>query len=156
MVFAGQPALAQEGTVTRAEMLWYGVYTVGQTREEKDPTSVTGTRLVSGGIVGPVTNSDRIAIAANIRYGFGYRLVGSPSSAIVPIVHVTHSPEDVLDVTGKPTRVGKLNYNLGINQSGLFIGLKMDGASTTPGVYALQVWHKNRKLLEKNFTIYKP
>jgi hypothetical protein len=152
----GQSARAQQATVTGAEMQWYGVYTVGEFKEVKDPNSATGTRLVSSGITGPATNSDRIAVRDGIRFGFGYRLLGRPGSATVPIVHATEfSGAGGLGGTGKNSE--KINYNLGINQRGLFIGRKMgDAASEPTGVYKFQVWYKNRILLEKQITIYRP
>jgi len=153
---AGQSALAQEAVVTGAAIQWYGIYTVAETKEVKDPNSVTGTRLVSGGIVGPATNSDRIAVSDGIRFGFGYRLLGRPGSAVVPIVHVTEfSGAGGIGGTGKKSE--KINYNLGINQAGLFIGRKMGDAATEPtGDYKFQIWHKNRMLLEKQITVYRP
>jgi hypothetical protein len=156
ILLAGQSAQAQEGNVTGAEMLWYGIYTVGEFKQVKDPNSATGTRLVSSGIAGPATNSNRIAVSDGVRFGFGYRLLGQPGSAIVPIVHVTQfSGIGGLGGTGKNSE--KINYNLGISQGGLFIGRKMGDSATEPtGVYKFQVWHKNRMLLEKQITIYKP
>ncbi len=152
----GQPALAQQGTVTGATMLWYGVYTVGKTEEVKDPNSVGGTRLVSGGIVGPAVNADRVAVGDQTRFGFGYRLLGRPGSAIVPIVHVT-TFEGAGGLDGKGTKTERINYDLAINQDGLFIGRRMGDVATEPvGVYRFQVTHKNKVLLEKRITIYKP
>ena len=152
----GEPALAQQGTVTGATLLWYGVYTVGTTTEVKDPNSVGGTRLVSGGIAGPAVNSDRVAVGDQTRFGFGYRLLGRPAKAIVPIVHVTlFSGAGGLD--GKGTKSEQINYDLAINQDGLFIGRRMGDVATEPlGVYTFQVKHKNKILLEKRITVYKP
>ncbi len=131
------------------EALWGGFISTGY-------VDAVGFALVFSGIAGPATNSNRIAVSDGVRFGFGYRLLGQPGSAIVPIVHVTQfSGIGGLGGTGKNSE--KINYNLGISQGGLFIGRKMGDSATEPtGVYKFQVWHKNRMLLEKQITIYKP
>jgi hypothetical protein len=149
LLFAGQSAQAQQATVTGATMLWYGVYTVRQAKEIKDPNSAAGVRWESTGIAGPANNSERIALRDNIRFGFGYDLLGRPRGKVVPIVHVTYLPD-----ADKPD---KTNYDLAIGQEGLFIGRKIENAATTlTGVYKFQVWHNNRMLLEKLITVYRP
>jgi hypothetical protein len=158
ILLVDQSAWAREGKVTGAEMLWYGIYTVGKTTVVKDPKSAAGTRLVSGGIVGPAVNSDRITVTENARFGFGYRLHGRPGNAVVPIVHVTIFPgKGIRNAAGQLQKTESINYNLAINQADLFVGRRMGSpVDETGGVYKIQVWHKGRILLEKQFTIHKP
>ncbi len=157
-LLAGQSAQAQQATVTGATMLWYGIYTVRQAKQIKDPNSASGVRWESSGIVGPDTNSDRIALRDNIRFGFGYNLLGRPRGKVVPVVHVTYLPSaDDANNAGKNTRPDRTNYDLAIGQDGLFIGRKIENAAASPtGIYKFQVWHNNRILLEKLIAVYRP
>src|SRR5262245_43213177 len=82
-----QEVLSQDATVTGATMTWYGVYTVGDSKEVSD-----GTRREAKGISPPRANTDRIPIVANTRFGFGYEVVGSPSNATVNLRYVYKMP----------------------------------------------------------------
>ncbi|MBX3514061.1 MAG: DUF3859 domain-containing protein [Xanthobacteraceae bacterium] len=67
-------ATAQQISVRK---LWYGIYTVKESKEIPDPTSPTGTRYENTGVVGPRVNSSDIEREPRIYFGFGYRVDGS-------------------------------------------------------------------------------
>src|SRR5579863_10117171 len=95
LLFGGETA-AQTTVVTGAQITWYGSYAPAKTRLVKDPASTAGVRRISSGILPPSTNTDRIPFAPNARFGFGYRLIGSPTNGSVSLRYVTKVPAPVI------------------------------------------------------------
>lgn len=157
LLLFNRETLAQNATVTGATMTWYGVYTVGESKEVKDAESASGTRRIATGISPPRINNDRIPLAANTRFGFGYELVGRPSNAPVTLKYVfKFPPPGVRDVaTGQMKLVEEATWpNLAIGRKDLFIGRFLATEQSAPaGAWTLQVWHDKRMLLEKSFTV---
>lgn len=135
------PALqAQGASVTGATMTWYGVYTAATT------TSVSSTKAIDTGVKPPATNSDRVNLVANdsVLFGYGYRLIGSPPTALVSMTYRTIFPDG--------THQDNVYERLAINRKDLFIGERL-GSGNDTGKYTLQLWHNGGMLLEKTFTV---
>lgn len=153
-------AIAAEGQeIQRAELLWFGNYTATEVQTIEDPASPTGRRLISKGVKGPATNSDRIAIVrGDTRFGFGYRLVGAQNGKSAKVIHIFRFPGN-----GIPGSGGALQQSttvVGEDEIGSVghIGWRMDGNEPKEyeGVWTLQIWSEERLLLERKFTLYRP
>ena len=135
-----QASWAQSASVTGATMTWYGVYSAASN------TEVTSTKNIATGITPPSANSDQVSLPTKdrISFGYGYKLIGSPPTALVAMTYRTIFPD------------GRYQDNiydrLAINRQDLFIGqiLPPDGQT---GTYKLQVWHSGGMLLEKSFSV---
>jgi hypothetical protein len=157
--FSGEP-LAQTPVVTGALMTWYGNYAPGETKLVKDPTSTAGVRRISSGILPPSTNTDRVPVDPNARFGFGYKLIGSPTSGLVSLRYVTKVPAPgVIDAkTGQRLTVLENTYrDLALDRKDLFCGEFLGDYKEPPrGIWSLQVWYGDRMLLEKSFNVGNP
>src|SRR5262245_15070250 len=71
--------------INGAAILWYGIYEADTATKEADATAPGGSRLTAANARPPRVNSDRIELADNIRFGFGYRLDGQPKGAVVQV-----------------------------------------------------------------------
>lgn len=125
--------------VTGAEITWYGVYTAASDERTSEKT-------ISRGITPPDTDNDRIPMVSGTRFGYGYKLTGSPGSAQVTLKYIIKVPSENDEVTYWP--------GLAINRTDLFIGYIFDSSSPT-GMYILQVWYGTRLLAEKSFNVVK-
>ncbi len=150
-------ASAQE--IQRAELLWFGNYTAAEVRSVEDPTSPTGKRLLSKGVKGPTANSDRIAIVrGDVRFGFGYRLIGSPNGRLVKTIHIYRFPGNgIRGPSGALQQSTTTVREDEIGDTG-HIGWRMDGNEPKEyeGVWTLQIWSEQKLLLEQKFTLYRP
>jgi hypothetical protein len=151
----GHASFAQ--TVTGAKMTWYGNYTAGEVSSQKDSGSVTGTKNFVSGITPPSTSTDQIRAVLGTRFGFGYELIGAPSSASVIIRHVYKiPPPGIRDAaTGQLKLDDEARFDLQIGQKALFIG-RVIGYNFPTGRWTYQIWYADRMLLEKSFTVVAP
>lgn len=151
------PAQGQQNL--RAQLLWFGNYTTGEVKSYDDPTSPTGKRLLSSGVRGPATNSDRVAIVpGDYGFGFGFRLGGAPNGTRVRTIHIYRFPPP--GIRGKDGTLQQSTTVSGEEVVGqtLHIGWRMNGQEPKEyeGVWTLQVWSEHRLLLERSFTLYRP
>ena len=149
---------AQPASVTGAEITWYGVYQAEQAKVQQEVGALGGKRRISRDVIRPTANSDRIPIADNTRFGFGYRVTGAPAGASVKItVKQQMPPPGALNtVTGRRTTSGQVETNAKIG-AGLFTGWVIGKASATPaGNWTFEIWYEGRKLTGKTFTLYRP
>src|SRR5262249_59104332 len=155
-------ALAQETWITEGRVTWYGFYQAGYDKIVDDKSSFTEIRIVSTGIVPPTVNSDQIPAILNSRFGFGFVLSGTPTDAgakLVKLRFVRNFPADGIadPKTGERRLRERGEYNFDISQSENFCGYIFDrDEELVPGQWSLEVWHGNRKLVEKSFTVFKP
>ena len=155
----GQYATAQEAKVSGAKIVWYGVYKVGESKEVPDKSSPTGTRLLSSGIIPPSTSSDRIPAVLGTRFGVGYVLEGGPPGAQAKVRHVRLFPPGGIVNSKTGQRADSLDVELSypVDTKDLFLGYPFrESFELVPGVWTFQVWNGSRKLLEKQFTVYRP
>ena len=158
-VVSATPARAQTATVTGVEITWYGVYQAEQVKKVEEPGALSGTRRISRNVIPPSVNSDRIAIADNTRFGFGFRLIGAPDGAQVKLkIMQRMPPPGALNVvTGRRTRLGEVEANAKIGAPTLFTGWLIGKAASAPaGEWTFEVWYEGRKLAGKTFTLYQP
>lgn len=71
------PLFAATAQQISIKKIWYGIYTVKESKEIPDPTSPTGTRYENTGVTGPRVNSSDIEREPRIYFGFGYSVQSS-------------------------------------------------------------------------------
>ncbi len=161
LMFSAVNSAAQRTSVHAIQITWFGTYTVSQVKLIDDPSAPSGQRREGGTITPPSINSDRIARGDGLYFGFGYNLLGNPSGATVELryVHIYPEPGVRHQQTGEYVKQYanniNLNINLNINQPNLFAGRVLT-SNTLLGVTTIQIWHADRLLAEKSFTIYQP
>lgn len=140
LLLSNHASWAQGASVTGATMTWYGVYTAATS------SSVSSTKEIGTGIKPPATNGDRFSLPASgsILFGYGYKLTGSPPTALVAFTYRTLFPDGHYQ--------DNIYDGLAINRQDLFIGQRLNSDSAT-GTYTLQLWHSGGMLLEKTFTV---
>ena len=145
-------AMAAQSTVS-ARIVWYGIYTTSASKEIDDPDSPTGKRYVSTPVP-PAVNSDRIPVE-ELRFGIGYVL--SARARAVTVKHVYRFPPGgIVDRSSGQTSTGTELVEQHNTGEVTLMGWNMAGASMVPGVWTFEVWYGDRKLLEKQFTLYMP
>ena len=150
------PSFAQ--TIFGARVTWYGIYTVAQARQDKEPASASGTKNFVTGITPPSTSSDIVRAVPGTRFGFGYQLAGQPANARITVRYVYRfPPPGVADAaTGALKLMDETTYpDLDIDRKDLFIGRLLVGKFPT-GTWTLQVWYGDRMLVEKVFQVVAP
>jgi hypothetical protein len=150
---------AQEMAVTGVRITWYGNYDSGQTVLLQDSGSTTGKRRVSSGIIPPASNSDQILFRRDVRFGFGFELLGDQPNALLNLRYVTKVPAPGifdLKTRRRKTLIEETYPNLAISQKDLFCGEYLGDYRDPPaGLWTLQVWEDDRLLAEKSFTLSK-
>src|SRR5689334_12651272 len=91
IVSAGEGS-AQSANVQAAQITWFGAYEVSQVKIIDDPSQASGKRREGGTINPPSRNDDRIGLVGGRYFGFGYKLLGSPTGAQVPLKYVRTYP----------------------------------------------------------------
>ena len=154
-----QPALAQEASIVEARLTWFGVYQAGRDSVIEDKNTFNGTRIVSTGIEPPTTNSDRTPAILHSRFGFGFMLSGRPPGALVRLRFTRNFPAaGILSTkTGDRHFSEQSEFTVGLGQEDLFVGYSFeDNDELVPGLWSLEIWRGDVKLLEKSFTVYRP
>lgn len=158
LLVLGLGEAAAEATVTGARITWFGIFQAAESKAVPDKTSPTGTRLQSTGIVPPKSNSDRIPAVLNTRFGVGYFLEGKPDGDSGKVRHLRLFPPGgiVNPKTGQRADSLDVELNLTVGRE-WFLGYTFrEPWEIVPGVWTIQVWSSNRKLIEKQFTVHKP
>lgn len=156
LVFSTLSASAQQAQGVGVEMTWFGAYQVTEVKVVDDPKTAAGKSYVGGKIIPPPVNSERIPFTGGY-FGFGYKLLGSPHGAAVPLRYVRLYPPPGLpnSATGVPVMREEQELSLAIGRDDLFIGFH--ALPNAPmGPWTFQVWYGSRLLAEKTLILYKP
>jgi hypothetical protein len=148
---------AEEIQVHGIDILEYGIYTTKKTKTIESP-SLSGEK---GRILKEVTfatETDRIDALVGTHFGFLFAINGEPKGRKVDIKQVTIFPASGLRDSMKGEVFYKNEYI-----TSLEIGMKWlkgygfdEEWELVPGKWIFQLWHKDRKLAEKTFTVYRP
>ena len=148
-------AMAQAAVISGARVTWYGAFTVGRAKREREPNnalSVQGSKVKP-----PIANSERVALTPDAMFGFGYELKGDPADARIKLRYVIKipAPGAVDKATGqtKLTDAGDLP-TLRLGRGDLFVGESLADFRDPPaGTWIIQLWYGERMLAEKNFVL---
>lgn len=152
-------AIAQGVVISGARMTWYGPFTVSKGRKVTEPGGVSGVEVQATAVRPPMVNSERIAFAADAKFGFGYVLNGQPADARVKLRYVIKiPPPGAVDARSGQTKLtDEGSYpDLRLGRGDLFLGESLAQFREPPaGPWTVQLWYEDRLLLEKTFTVAK-
>ena len=138
MALSAGLARAQNGNVQGAEILGYGLYTV-------DPAAPGSPQLTA--------TTHTVPLRPGVMFGFQYRVAGAPTGGLVTIKEVVLFPPAGLRLPGKPPiplESDEATVKIGDT---LPLTWKFDNPwELVPGLWTLQVWSGDRKLVEQSFT----
>ena len=153
-LYACQPAAAQ---AVSGRVGWYGIYTVSESKEIKDPTSPTGSRYVSTPVP-PKVYTNEIP-GKHVRFGMSYVLSGNGGKGVT-VKHVYRFPAPGMPDTaiGGPRTTYEFVRKASMGES-VLMGWSFEGASPEQivlGEWIFEVWTGNRKVVEKHFSVVSP
>jgi hypothetical protein len=150
-------AYAQKAQVERIDIVGKGIYQVAVGKLIPEKQTPTG---VAASVENAIKIEDTTTVHARIGLEFGiqYVIVGLPKGAQVPIRIVNIYPKQGLrnPKTHKTIRHTEIVRNKIIGDV-IYAGYGFENEwEIVPGVWKIELWHKNRKLAEQNFTVTMP
>ena len=148
------PALAQV-KVTAAEIVEYGTYTAEIQTAKRDSKGVLQSNL---GDISHVATTTTVPARNGVRFGYRYKIIGTPDGATIPIRFLTVFPPAGLSPPNmaQPIHNSESNVTLKIGDIGYHDYGFDDPWELVPGSWTIQIWYGNNKLAEKNFTVTPP
>ena len=151
------PAFAspQAPRVERIEVIEAGFYTARETGQTKDAAGSVGERDI-------ITNNPKFLKSApqdsarvGTEFGVRFRTIGHPRNAKVELRSVWKVPEPGIKDPKNGTVYHESVANFATSMGTSHVrGYSFDNSwEVVRGVWALQIWQDNRKLLEHSFTI---
>ena len=145
---------AQAQTVDRLEITDFGTYKVepGSKRENAEGLKTTVARRVEH-----LESTTTIPARIGISFGVRYKIVGEPDNAEVTLRKIISFPPPGLQPSrGKivPQSESKVETTIGKTVADLYT--LEDGFELVPGVWTVELWEGQRKLLAQTFTLEKP
>ena len=145
---------AQAQTVDRLEITDFGTYKVepGNKRENAEGLKTTIARRVEH-----LESTTTIPARIGISFGVRYKIVGEPDNAEVTLRKVISFPPPGLQPSrGKimPQSESKVETMIGETAADLYT--LEDNFELVPGVWTVELWDGERKLLTQSFTLEKP
>jgi len=149
-----EPALAQV-KVTAAEIVEYGIYTAEIQTAKRDSKGVLQSNL---GNIRHAATTTTVPAKHGVRFGFRYKIIGTPDGAAAPIRLVTVFPPAGLSPpnTAQPIHSSESSEAVKIGQTGYRDYGFDDPWELVPGPWAIQIWSGKKKLAEQNFTVTAP
>jgi hypothetical protein len=147
-------------TVTRIEVMDYGVLGYGQAAIGKDGTSSIGAAIARARSIKVVNTTSKIPLRIGLAYGIAFVVRGQPADAVVPITVVLRSSRPcVLKSNGATVftndsvlqvKVGELRHI-----GGRFVTADENHCQgpSTPGDSTFELYYENKKLAERTFHI---
>jgi len=149
-----QPASGQV-KVTGAEIVEYGIYTAEIQTAKRDSKGVLQSNL---GDISHATTTTTVPARHGVRFGFRYKVTGTPDGATIPLKFVTVFPPAGLS----PPNMAQPIHNSESGQTAKIGGVGYhdygfdDPWELVPGPWTIQMWYGKTKLAEKNFTVTAP
>lgn len=153
-LFLSEPALA-EVKVTAAEIVEYGIYAAEIQTAKRDSKGVLQSNL---GNIRHVATTTTVPARHGVRFGFRYKIIGTPDGATIPIRIVTVFPPIGLSPPNMPQPIhnSESNQTLKIGDTRYHDYGFDDPWELVPGSWIIQIWYGKNKLAEKNFTVTPP
>lgn len=145
---------AKAQQVTSIEITEYGIYTADVTGSQQSTSGIS--RNTVGNIRHAITTT-AVPAQIGVHFGFRYRVNGNPPGGKVEIKKVTIFPPAGLKSPKSPQPVQKTEYTLARSiASTSYTDYSFDDDwELVPGTWTIQLWHGDRKLAEKVFTVVK-
>src|SRR5262245_57972040 len=140
--------------VDRIEIVEWGIFRHDREAEIAAPHTPTGSRNVVKNVRLQQTTTT-IPALVGMRFGFRFRVVGSPGGARVDLKFVSRFPSQGLTnpARGKTFSTSEFHSDATIGET-TYRGYSFDyDWEVEPGAWTLEVWHEGRKLAEKVFLV---
>lgn len=150
--------VAAAQTVTRIDVLDFGLYSATTNKQQAAPGSAAGTMNIVGNIAF-YQHTDKVPARVGTRFGVKYAVVGSPDGAEVELQVVWRLPEPGLrnPKTGNVYRETHQTMTRVIGDRDNVRGYSLDAEwELVPGNWTLELWSGDRKLASRTFTLYRP
>ncbi|MBM3622638.1 MAG: DUF3859 domain-containing protein [Alphaproteobacteria bacterium] len=157
MVFVAGGASAQVGKLDRLEVIQSGLYSANVARRDSSPGTPTGKASI---VDKPSFYSDesRVPAQLGVRFGFQYRLIGSPQGREARLRGVWHIPAPGITnpVSGNIYRQSARDFTALIGDTQIH-GYGFDQPwEIVEGEWVLEIWHNERLLASRSFVVGKP
>jgi hypothetical protein len=151
---ASRPAIAQVQVKT-VEVLDYGIYAVEVQSSHRDSQGMnenfgTKVRLDKATTTVPAERG--------IEFGIRYKIDGAPVGAVISLRELTIFPSPGLrpPTALQPIRSSKTATKAKIGEVS-YTGYRLDDPwELLPGVWLIQLWYGDRKVVQENFTVIAP
>ena len=147
-------AAAQAQHVDRIEIVEWGIFRHDREAEIAAPHTPTGSRNVVKNVRLQQTTTT-IPALVGMKFGFRFRVVGSPRGAGVDLKFVSRFPGQGLTnpARGKTFSTSEFHSDATVGET-TYRGYSFDHDwEVEPGNWILEVWHEGRKLAEKTFMV---
>jgi hypothetical protein len=150
-------ASAQPGKLDRIEVIQSGLYSASIARQDSSLGTPTGKATL---VDSPNFYADTAGVPAQlgIRFGFQYRLIGSPQGREVPLRGVWQIPAPGITnpVTGNTYRESRRDFTALIGDTQIH-GYGFDHPwEIVAGNWVLEIWHGKRLLASRTFQVQPP
>jgi hypothetical protein len=147
---------AQTPYVDRIEILQSGIFQADETKKMAAPGTAAGA-VSDLGNIRHVRTTGSVPGQIGVRFGYRYRVIGRPNGANVALRFVTLIPSPGIrnPKTGNTVVRGEYSREKTIGgESYRDYGFD-DPWEIVPGVWTLEIWQGDRKLVSQSFTVTK-
>jgi hypothetical protein len=146
----------QSGVVDRIEILDVGLFSVQRTKDIIDPGVTAGKRYE--GVMRFLQPTTQVAALIGASFGIRYRVVGARPGSSVAIRVVWRFPSQGLLNPARGETVYQEEHTLTrvIGESAANTYTFDSPWEAVPGIWAIELWHGDRKLAEQSFTVSPP
>jgi hypothetical protein len=145
---------AQATRVDGIEIVDWGIFRNDRHAIVPDPDSAAGTRNIVGNIQLQQATTTVPALVG-MKFGFHFRVVGSPPGGIVTLKFVTRFPrQGITNPNSAKTFPSTEFYSSAVVGATSYRGYALDyDWEVETGPWTLEIWHEGRKLAEKTFIV---
>ncbi len=149
-------AQAQTPRIDRLDGVKPGVVSLGEVKKVTDDNISTGERF-EGGAPKSVSVTKNISIKLGTVFGVQVHIIGKPAGANVPIRIIWRYPEPGLKspTTGTTKFSDEYTDSRRIGASPIFYWKLGEEWVLVPGIWTLELWQGDRKLLAQEFVLTK-
>jgi hypothetical protein len=147
------PANAQ--SVKGVEITEYGLYTVDETKGQRDANGVLHSSSTN---VRHAATTTTVPAQIGVHFGFRYHISGQPAGEQIVLKKVVIYPEGGIKSPKSPSPLLKNEYELTrkIGETAYTDYAFDDPWELVPGTWTMQLWDGDRKLAEKIFVVTAP
>lgn len=156
LVFTVADAGAQTPQVERIEVVDYGIYTAEIISSQRDAQGLL--QNTSSNVQHVQTTRD-VPAQIGVRFGFRFRVVGSPSGAEIRLKKITIFPPGGLlnSPSAQPISRSESTITATVGDEVRYTAYKFDEPwELAAGRWTIELWQDDQKLLSEDFTVFKP
>ena len=156
LLFAAASAFAQTAQLDRVDIDEFGIYS-GTTESAISDPSATAGKIERAEKLRLVTSTRSVPAEKGVRFGFHFKVVGTPSGAVVPLRMVTIFPGGGLrnPATGQRQPQNEYVAGVAIGAGGYGGYLMSEDWEVAPGIWTFQIWSGDKKMSEQHFMVIK-